>query len=29
MFRIVDGKIVEHWDTATKGQGPTRAPVKN
>ncbi len=24
MFRIVDGKIVEHWDTATKGPGPVR-----
>jgi len=24
MFRIVNGKIVEHWDTATKGQGPVR-----
>ena len=22
MFRIVDGKIVEHWDSATKGPGP-------
>lgn len=22
MFRIVNGKIVEHWDTATKGPGP-------
>ena len=29
MFRIVDGKIVEHWDSATKGPGPTRAPAKN
>jgi predicted SnoaL-like aldol condensation-catalyzing enzyme len=28
MFRIVDGKIVEHWDSATKGPGPTRAPAK-
>jgi predicted SnoaL-like aldol condensation-catalyzing enzyme len=25
MFRIVNGKIVEHWDTATKGPNPTRA----
>ena len=24
MFRIVNGKIVEHWDSATKGPGPTR-----
>lgn len=24
MFRIVNGKIVEHWDTATKGPGPER-----
>jgi predicted SnoaL-like aldol condensation-catalyzing enzyme len=24
MFRIVDGKIVEHWDSATKGPGPER-----
>ena len=29
MFRIVNGKIVEHWDSATKGPGPTRAPAKN
>jgi len=28
MFRIVNGKIVEHWDSATKGSGPTRAPAK-
>ena len=28
MFRIVNGKIVEHWDSATKGAGPTRAPAK-
>jgi predicted SnoaL-like aldol condensation-catalyzing enzyme len=28
MFRIVNGKIVEHWDSATKGPGPTRAPAK-
>jgi len=24
MFRIVNGKIVEHWDTATKGPQPAR-----
>jgi predicted SnoaL-like aldol condensation-catalyzing enzyme len=24
MFRIVNGKIVEHWDSATKGPSPTR-----
>jgi predicted SnoaL-like aldol condensation-catalyzing enzyme len=29
MFRIVNGKIVEHWDSATKGPGPTRAPAKD
>lgn len=28
MFRIVNGKIVEHWDSATKGPGPTRAPAR-
>ena len=29
MFRIVDGKIVEHWDSATKGAaGPVAASVK-
>jgi predicted SnoaL-like aldol condensation-catalyzing enzyme len=28
MFRIVNGKIVEHWDSATKGPGPTRPPAK-
>src|SRR6185503_18816181 len=28
MFRIVNGKIVEHWDSATKGPGPTRVPPK-
>jgi len=26
MFRIVNGKIVEHWDSATKGAaGPVAA----
>jgi predicted SnoaL-like aldol condensation-catalyzing enzyme len=30
MFRIVNGKIVEHWDSATKGAvGPAAAAVKN
>lgn len=29
MFRIVNGKIVEHWDSATKGAvGPAAASVK-
>ncbi len=28
MFRIVDGKIVEHWDTATKGPQPAAPPAK-
>jgi predicted SnoaL-like aldol condensation-catalyzing enzyme len=30
MFRIVNGKIVEHWDSATKGAvGPAAAAAKN
>jgi len=24
MFRIVDGKIAEHWDPATKPAGPAK-----
>jgi len=28
MFRIVNGKIVEHWDTATKGAGPVRVNTR-
>jgi predicted SnoaL-like aldol condensation-catalyzing enzyme len=28
MFRIVNGKIVEHWDSATKGPGPTRVQTR-
>jgi len=28
MFRIVNGKIVEHWDTATKGPGPARVTTR-
>ena len=28
MFRIENGKIVEHWDSATKGPGPTRVQTR-
>ena len=28
MFRIVDGKIVEHWDVATKGPQPAAPKAK-
>jgi predicted SnoaL-like aldol condensation-catalyzing enzyme len=28
MFRIVDGKIAEHWDSAPKGPGPTRVQTR-